>query len=208
MGRQGNPVRGGMGVCCAGRPGWGRFRMGQRAVAGRAASRQHVAGRVSVAEPYDRWLRGHVTGRRVPSQRLRVARHDRQRLGMDTGRLPRSPCPESGQPMLRTRQSNAGADGSLPRVGRFSRGNPSQGGQGWLSPLRPELLPPLSAGGPATREHRHLDMSYWVSLRNAAPGRRCVARPIAARLATAARSLGNWRFQWSPFSRTWQELRL
>ncbi len=47
---------------------------------------EHLAGRVPVAEPAARRLRGHVAGRHVPAQRLRAVRHGRQRLGVD-GRL-------------------------------------------------------------------------------------------------------------------------
>ena len=63
-----------------------RLRLGRRALARRTADGEHLAGRVPVAEPDARRLRGHLAGRRVPAQRLRAARHGRQRLGVD-GRL-------------------------------------------------------------------------------------------------------------------------
>ena len=54
---------------------------------------QHVAGRVPVAEPAHRQVRGHVAGQVVPAQRLRPVRHGRQRLGVDdaTSTAPRHP---------------------------------------------------------------------------------------------------------------------
>ena len=47
------------------------------------ADGEHLAGRVPAAEPVRRRLRAHLAGDRLPAQRLRRARHDRQRLGMD-----------------------------------------------------------------------------------------------------------------------------
>ena len=47
---------------------------------------EHLAGRVPVAEPAARPLRGHLAGRDVPAERLRALRHGGERLGMD-GRL-------------------------------------------------------------------------------------------------------------------------
>ena len=49
-----------------------------------AAATWPTPGRASsLAEPRGRRLRGHVAGRRVPAERLRPPRHDRQRLGVD-----------------------------------------------------------------------------------------------------------------------------
>ena len=45
----------------------------------------HLAGRISAAESSLRRLRAHIAGRRIPAERLRPARHDRQRLEMDDG---------------------------------------------------------------------------------------------------------------------------
>src|SRR5712691_11000844 len=47
---------------------------------------QYLAGRISPPEHQCRRLRTHVAGHRVPAERLRSVRHDRQRLGVD-GRL-------------------------------------------------------------------------------------------------------------------------
>ena len=48
---------------------------------------EHVAGRVPVAEPAARRLRGHVAGRALPAERLRALRHGRERLGVDGRRV-------------------------------------------------------------------------------------------------------------------------
>ena len=57
---------------------WGdTFRPGDRHMA------NTWQGRVSVAEPRDRRVRGHVAGRRVSRERLWAPRHDWQRLGVD-----------------------------------------------------------------------------------------------------------------------------
>ena len=69
---------------------------------------QHVAGRVPLAEPDARPLRGHLAGRDVPAERLRAVRHGRQRLGVD-GRLVHA---------RRPRRSAAAA--AHPRVARPS----------------------------------------------------------------------------------------
>ena len=44
---------------------------------------EHLAGRVPVAEPAARPLRGHLTGRDLPAERLWPLRHGRERLGVD-----------------------------------------------------------------------------------------------------------------------------
>src|SRR5262249_52030640 len=58
---------------------------------------EHLAGRVPVAEPAARPLRGHLPGRDVPAERLRPVRHGRQRLGVDGRRL----CPAGRPHVLR-----------------------------------------------------------------------------------------------------------
>ena len=46
---------------------------------------QYLAGRVSVAEPPQRRVRAHVSGRCVSAEWIRTVRHDRQRVGVDHG---------------------------------------------------------------------------------------------------------------------------
>src|SRR6187551_3578444 len=43
--------------------------MGRRPLPEREADGEHLAGRVSLAKPQGRWVRGHVTGRKLPSER-------------------------------------------------------------------------------------------------------------------------------------------
>ena len=83
MGRQGPADRGRMGVRRPWRTGPGGVRLGRRAHAGRPPDGQHLAGRVSVPEHASRRLRAHLAGHRLPAERLRPLRHDRQCLGMD-----------------------------------------------------------------------------------------------------------------------------
>ena len=83
MGRQGAADRGGVGVRRARRARRRGIRLGRRVHARRRAHGQYLAGRVSAREPLRRRLRAHLAGDRVPAQRLRPARHDRQCLGVD-----------------------------------------------------------------------------------------------------------------------------
>ena len=83
LGRQGAADRGRVGVRRARRARGRRLRLGRRALPGRQADGEHVAGRVPVAEPEARRLRGHLAGRQLPAERLRPLRHDRERLGVD-----------------------------------------------------------------------------------------------------------------------------
>jgi len=48
------------------------------------------------------------------------------------------------------------------RAGR--RTLPAEGDQGWLAPLRAELLPSLSPCSPTRRDRRHLDLAYRLPL--------------------------------------------
>ena len=63
LGRQGAPDRGGVGVRRPRRARRRGFRLGRRALPGRQAAGEHVAGRVSVAEPEARRPRRHIAGR-------------------------------------------------------------------------------------------------------------------------------------------------
>ena len=60
------------------------FAWGDERRPGRPADGQHLAGRVPVAEPAARRLRAAPRrSAQLPAQRLRAARHDRQRVGVD-----------------------------------------------------------------------------------------------------------------------------
>jgi sulfatase modifying factor 1 len=65
------------------RPGRRRLRVGQRVVPRRPVLGQHVAGRVPRQQRRTGRLLLDVPGRRVPRQRTRPLRHDRQRVGVD-----------------------------------------------------------------------------------------------------------------------------
>ena len=89
LGRARAADRGRVGVRGARRPGGRALRLGRRRVPGRPADGEHLARRVPVAEPAHRRLRGHVALGRVPAERLRALRHDRERVGVDVRPLRR-----------------------------------------------------------------------------------------------------------------------
>ena len=60
-----------------------RVRLGGRTDARWQAHGEHLAGRVSLPKPGERRLRTHLTGHRIPGQRIWPPRHDRECLGMD-----------------------------------------------------------------------------------------------------------------------------
>ena len=63
-----------------------------------------LAGRVPLAEPEARRLRGDVAGRELPAERLRPLRHDRQRLGVDVRLVRAAPSRRGREPVLRPGQ--------------------------------------------------------------------------------------------------------
>ena len=80
------------------------YAWGDELTPGRPMDGEHLAGRVPPPQHRRRRLQGHRAGRVVPAQRLRPARHDRQRLGVDqrlvrrrTNR-PRTPAAPSRTP--------------------------------------------------------------------------------------------------------------
>jgi hypothetical protein len=147
MGRQGTAHRGRMGVRGPRRPRRRGLLLGRRVRTQGPDDGQHLAGRVPVAEPAAGPLRAHIAGWRLPTQRVRPFRHDRQRLGVDRGRLPRPRQPG----VLRAR-----------RVGcRYPARH-----QGRFTPVRAELLPALPPRGTASRDGRHLDLTPGPPLRH------------------------------------------
>ena len=77
--------RSGVGVCGARRARRRHLHLGERGAARWPVDGQHLAGAFPLAEHEGGWLRLHLAGRQLPRQRLRTARHGRQRLGMDGG---------------------------------------------------------------------------------------------------------------------------
>ena len=73
------------------------FAWGEEFTPGGAHMANTWQGAISAAEPQSGWLPAHLAGEGVPRQRLRLARHDRQCLGMDGG-LVRSPKHEADAP--------------------------------------------------------------------------------------------------------------
>ena len=103
---------------------------GDEFMPGGKAHGQHLAGRVSLAEPARGRLRVDRAGRIVPAERLRPVRHGRQRLGVDDRLVSGRTAPAKS--VLHARGRAPAEDGS--DEGRFV-------------PVRPELLPALPPGG-------------------------------------------------------------
>ena len=104
-----------------------------------------------------RRLRAHHAGRRLPAERLRPLRHDRQRLGMDDRLVSRRGMRPSAEGLL-----HPGEPARRPRSGQLRPApaadpDSAQGDQGRLAPVRAELLPPLPAGGAPRAAGRHVD---------------------------------------------------
>ena len=68
---------------------------------------EHVAGRVPLAEPEARRLRGNVTGRKLRAERLRPLRRDGERLGVDIRLVHRSDTDEVESPCCVPRNPRA-----------------------------------------------------------------------------------------------------
>ena len=100
MGRQGVADRSRMGVRRARRARRCRVRLGRGVHARRPAHGQHLAGRLPAREPEDATAATRTSPvARLPGQRLRPLRHDRQCLGMDDRLVSR----RSTRPMRRRR---------------------------------------------------------------------------------------------------------
>ena len=102
----------------------------------------------------------------LPAERIRPARHDRKRLGVDVGLVHAAPPGRGGEPVLRAAQP-----AGLVARGHTRRGAPASGDQGRLTPVRAELLPPLR---PAARQGQAIDSSTTHL------GFRCIVRRISA----------------------------
>ena len=72
LGGQGLAHRGGVGVRRQGRAGWSGLRLGRRALPRWQGDGQQLAGRVSLAEPAGRRVRGDLARGQFPRQRLRA----------------------------------------------------------------------------------------------------------------------------------------
>ena len=92
-----------------------------------------------------------------PAERLRVVRHGRQRLGVDDRLVRRAPPRRRRQTLLRAEQPSRPRRRGELRPESAAVPHPPQGDQGWLVPLRRQLLSALSPGrpSPANGRHRH-----------------------------------------------------
>ena len=143
------------------------FAWGDEFTPGRPSHGQHLAGRISPPERQCRRLRAHFAGHRIPAERVRPSRHDRQRLGMD-GRLvfakASGGCREGllhpGEPARRPR-------GRQLRPPNDQRENSTKGHQRRLAFVRAELLPTLPAGSAPCGAGRHFYQSPWLSMHQA-----------------------------------------
>ena len=95
-------------------------------------------------------------GRQLPRQRLRAVRHGGQRVGVDH-RLVRTDD-RADEPVLRRRQLRP-ESAAVP--------DPPQGHQGWLVPVRRQLLPALPARGPSPSDGRHRHEPHRLPLHQA-----------------------------------------
>ena len=101
VGRQVAADRSRVGVRGARRTRWRGLRMGRRVPARRSPHGEHLAGRVSLAEPASTdGYEGTSPVGCVPAERLRPLRHDRQRVGMDDGLVPAEASGGSGEGVL------------------------------------------------------------------------------------------------------------
>src|SRR5215472_16541512 len=166
MGRQGIADRSRVGVCGARRARRSRLRLGQRVHARRQANGQYLAWRISAPKIQRGRFRAHVSGHRVPAERLRRLRHDRQRLGMDR-RLVVRPAPGGrAESVLRAGKPARRARGGQLRPVSAANQNPAQGHQRRLASVRAELLPPLPPGRAPRRAGRYVHKSRRIQVRH------------------------------------------
>ena len=143
MGRQAAPDRGRVGVRGPGRPRRPQVCLGRRVPARRQAPGEHLAGPLPGHEHAGRRLPPDGPGQVVPAQRVRPARHDRQRLGV-VRRLVQARCLSLG-PGRRGRREPDRPRGQL----RPRRALPAQASDARrLVPVQPELLLELPARRP------------------------------------------------------------
>jgi sulfatase modifying factor 1 len=144
---------------------WRHVRLGQRVRARGQDDGEEVAGRVPVAEPGHRWIRGHVTREDLPAERLRPVRHGGERLGVDERSLHdvrRVPAC-----LLRTEEPTGDLAGGEPGPGRAGGRHPPEGDQGGSHLCAPNHCMQYR---PAARQGEGVDTS------TSHIGFRCVAR--------------------------------
>ena len=125
-----------------------------------------LAGRVPVAEPEARRLRGDLAGRQLPAERLRPLRHDAGTSG--SGRrdwFTTRHADEVASPCCVPRNPRVTVARRELRPRSAGRAHPAPRDQGRLAPLRAELLPALPPRRAAGADDRHLDGAPRLPLR-------------------------------------------
>ena len=167
VGRQRTADRSRMGICGARRARWRRICVGRRVHAGWPPHGQHLAGRIPAAKHQCRWLRAYLAGHCVSAERLRAARHDRQRLGMDHRLVLAEARGRRAESVLHPGKSARRTRGRQLRPANDQRQNSTQGHQRRLALVRAELLPPLPAGCAPCGAGRHVHEPCGFSMRQA-----------------------------------------
>src|SRR5580700_6948186 len=158
-----------MGIRRARRSRRRRVCLGRRIHARRQTYGQYLAGRFSAPESLQRRFRAHLAGDGVSAERLRALRHDRQCLGVDRRLVRAQARGRCAEGVLHSRKSARRIGGRQLRFLPGRRQNSTQGAQRRLAPVRPQLLPPLPAGGASCAAGRYLDEPRWLPLHH--PGK-------------------------------------
>ena len=138
---------------------------------------------------------------RVPAERLRRLRHDRQCLGMDRRLVLAEARGRRAESLLHPAEPARRARGRQLRPCHAEHPDPAQGHQGRLAPVRAELLPALSAGGAPRRAGRHVDEPRRLPLH---PARRRLTRPITEDDVMFERNTGRCSRRFSRARRSWR----
>ena len=166
VGRQGAADRGRMGVRRARRPRRRGLHVGRRVRAPRPDDGQHLAGRVPVAEPADRPLRGHVAGQGVPGQRLSACSTWRATSGSGRRDFYRPTHPERGPRLLRPVGPRVNPRVTTPD-GSTTSASRARSSRGWSSRAARTCAPRTTASAtgprPASRSRWRRRWPTWAS---------------------------------------------
>ena len=157
--------RGGVGVRGARRTRRRGLHLGRRVRAARPHDGQHLAGRVSLAEPAART----ATRARRPSARSRPMATGSSTWPATSGSGPPTST-RRATPTMSSRLLRAAGNPRVTLAGRelqrraARRAHPAPRGEGRITPLRAELLPALPARGTPAPGDRHIDGAPRFSL--------------------------------------------
>ena len=144
----------------------------------RAAATWPTPGRATFrATITTRMVTAHLAGDGLSAQSVRPVRHDRQCLGVDRRLVfaePRGRCAEGllHPPTIRVAAARMAV--TIPPTQRH--GLP-QGAEGRLASVRPQLLPPLPAGGAARRAGRYVGLPCRLQVRRRESARGLISAP-------------------------------